>query len=55
MGETLIINLVGYLATVVGALIMFPQIIKSLKTKKVNDISKSMLIIFLINCALWFV
>lgn len=47
------VNIVGYTAAVVGVTIMLPQVIKSLRTKSVEDVSFLMLIIFLVNCALW--
>ncbi|HEX3008401.1 MAG TPA: SemiSWEET family transporter, partial [Bacteroidales bacterium] len=36
-----------------GTILMLPQTYKSYKTKKVNDISMSMLVVYIINCALW--
>jgi len=50
-----IINLIGYIAAVFGTLILLPQVIKSVKTKSVRDVSLLMLIIYLINCILWVV
>lgn len=48
-------NIVGVSATVVGTSIMLPQIYKSLKTKKVSDISWGMLVLYFLNCLLWLV
>jgi len=52
---TLIANIVGYTAAVVGTSLMLPQIIKSLKTKKVKDISFIMLVFYFLNCILWLI
>jgi len=52
---TLIANIVGYAAAVVGTSLMLPQIIKSLKTKKVKDISFIMLMFYFLNCILWLI
>ena len=48
-----LINLIGYLAAIVGTLLMLPQVIKSWQTKKVRDISFFMVIAYVLNCALW--
>ena len=50
---TLLTNIIGYSATVVATLIMLPQLIKTIKTKRVEDISMMMLIIFMVNNILW--
>jgi MtN3 and saliva related transmembrane protein len=46
-------DIIGYLAAVFGTILMLPQVYKSIKTKRVNDISFSMLIVYIINCSLW--
>ena len=46
-------DLVGYTGSIVGASIMLPQIIKSWKTKQVQDVSVLMLFLYLANCLLW--
>ena len=53
MNIDLITNVVGYAAAVMGTLIMFPQLIKTLRTKSAKDISMGMLVVFLANCFLW--
>lgn len=53
--EPLIINIVGYTASVVGTSLMLPQMYRSLKTKSVEDLSWGMLILYFLNCALWLV
>ncbi len=46
-------EIVGYTAAVFGTALMLPQVFKSYKTKRVNDVSIIMLIIYIINCSLW--
>ncbi len=46
-------QIVGYLAAVFGTLLMIPQVYKSILTKRVDDISMVMLIVYIINCSLW--
>lgn len=47
------IDVIGYLGSFVGTIVMLPQIIKSIKTKSVDDVSWVMLWLYVINCALW--
>lgn len=47
------IVVVGLLAGVLSALSMLPQILKTLKEKKAEDVSPRMLIILIIALALW--
>lgn len=53
--DSLIINIVGYTASVVGTSLMLPQMYRTLKTKSVEDLSWGMLILYFLNCALWLV
>jgi MtN3 and saliva related transmembrane protein len=46
-------EIIGYLAAVFGTALMMPQLYKSFKTKRVDDISMVMLVVYLINCSLW--
>jgi len=46
-------NIVGFTAAIVGTSLMLPQIIKSIKTKSVKDISFIMLWLYFFNCVLW--
>lgn len=48
-----ITNLIGYSAAVCGTFVMLPQLVKSIKTKKVGDVSAVMLILCILNCSLW--
>jgi MtN3 and saliva related transmembrane protein len=45
--------LVGYAAAVVGTVLMLPQVIRSWRTRQVNDISLGMVWLYVANCALW--
>jgi len=47
------IGLIGYTAAILTALTMMPQIIRSIRTKSVEDISTVMLLMYTINTALW--
>lgn len=49
----LITNIVGYMAAAVGVSLMLPQVIKSIKTKEVGDLSSAMVVLYVLNCALW--
>lgn len=49
----LLTEVIGYIAAVFGTILMLPQVYKSYKTKRVGDISKSMIVVYIINCSLW--
>jgi uncharacterized protein with PQ loop repeat len=51
--EITIVDIFGYAAAFFGTILMLPQTYKSYKTKRVNDISMSMLVVYIINCSLW--
>lgn len=44
---------IGYLAAIIGTSLMLPQVIKSVRTKRVHDLSWLMLILYFTNCLLW--
>lgn len=46
-------DIIGYMAAVFTAGTMLPQIIKSIRTKHVRDISIHMLLMYIINASLW--
>jgi MtN3 and saliva related transmembrane protein len=46
---------IGYLAATIGTFLMLPQVVKTIRTKKADDLSAWMLAAYLIQCALWFV
>lgn len=48
-----ITDLIGYLAASIGTFLMVPQVLKTLSTKRVDDISNGMLAAYLTQCALW--
>lgn len=49
----LITQIIGFLAAAVGTSLMLPQVIKTFKTKKVDDVSLVMLVFYFLNCLLW--
>lgn len=49
----LIVNLIGYAATVIGTSLMLPQIVKTFKTKSAKDLSSFTLFLYFLNCLLW--
>jgi MtN3 and saliva related transmembrane protein len=50
-----VVDLVGYTGTVVGTLVMLPQLVKTWRTRRVHDLSFWMLALYVVNCALWLV
>lgn len=52
---TIIVEIIGFTAAAVGTSLMLPQVIKSIKTKKVDDISFGMLVLYFFNCLLWLI
>ena len=48
-----LVDIVGYAATVIGTSLMLPQVYKSFKTKSVEDVSWGMLVMYFLNCSLW--
>jgi MtN3 and saliva related transmembrane protein len=48
-------NVVGYAAAVVGTFLMLPQVIKSWRTKRVEDLSLGMTVLYFFNCLLWLI
>ena len=51
--EGIITNVVGYSAAVVGTVLMLPQVVKSVKTKQVKNLSYLMVVLYFLNCLLW--
>jgi len=49
----LIAEIIGYIAAAIGTSLMLPQVIKTIKTKKVRDLSIGMVFLYFLNCALW--
>lgn len=48
-------EIAGYLAAVFATTTMFPQLIKTLKTQKTEDLSFSMLVLALLGNICWFI
>jgi MtN3 and saliva related transmembrane protein len=46
-------DVTGYLAAAIGTVLMLPQVIKSLKTRRVDDLSWLMLAAYVTQCVLW--
>ncbi|MFH1788712.1 MAG: SemiSWEET family transporter [Candidatus Altiarchaeota archaeon] len=46
-------QIIGYSAALVGTSLMLPQVAKTLKTKRVEDVSMGMVVLYLLNCFLW--
>jgi len=44
---------IGYFAAVIGTSLMLPQVIKTLKTRSVKDLSYLTLFLYFLNCLLW--
>jgi MtN3 and saliva related transmembrane protein len=51
----MITTVIGYAATAVGTVLMLPQVIRSWRTHRVDDLSLAMVLLYLGNCALWLV
>ncbi|MCX7986856.1 MAG: SemiSWEET family transporter [Bacteroidales bacterium] len=49
----IITDIVGYAAATVGTILMLPQVYKSYRTRRVDDISMVMVIVYIVNCTLW--
>lgn len=47
------VEIIGYVAAIIGTSLMLPQVIKTYKSKKVNDLSLGMLVLYFLNCLLW--
>lgn len=51
--EFALTDIVGYIASVVGTMLMLPQVWKAWKTKRVEDLSFGMVVLYFFNCLLW--
>jgi MtN3 and saliva related transmembrane protein len=49
----LLTDIIGFSAAIVGTSLMLPQVIKSIRTKRVGDVSFVMLCMYILNCVLW--
>lgn len=50
---SILTNVIGYLAAIVGTFLMMPQVIRAIRTKHMKDVSMGMLVAYIVNCALW--
>ncbi|MFA6437391.1 MAG: SemiSWEET family transporter [Candidatus Paceibacterota bacterium] len=48
-----ITQIIGYVATAIGTSLMLPQVVKFIRTKKADDVSFAMLVLYFLNCLLW--
>jgi MtN3 and saliva related transmembrane protein len=53
--NTVITNIIGYAAVVVGTSLMLPQVVKSFRTKKMGDVSLGTVALYFFNCLLWLI
>ncbi len=51
--HNLITEIIGYTAAAIGTVLMLPQVIKSARSHRVDDISNVMVVIYVVNCILW--
>jgi MtN3 and saliva related transmembrane protein len=49
----LVTQVTGFLAAIIGTSLMLPQVFKTFKTKKGDDVSLVMLVLYFLNCLLW--
>ena len=53
LNTALIADVIGYIAAAIGTVLMLPQVVKSICTKRVDDVSGLMLTAYLTQCVLW--
>ena len=53
--NTVITNIIGYAGVVVGTSLMLPQVVKSIHTKKMGDVSFGTVALYFFNCLLWLI
>jgi MtN3 and saliva related transmembrane protein len=51
----LLTTIVGVGATTTGTVLMLPQVIRTWRTRRADDLSFTMVLLYVINCALWLV
>lgn len=44
---------IGYIAAAVGSVMMLPQLVKSWRTRRVDELSLGTVLFYIVNCALW--
>lgn len=50
-----ITSIIGYTAAIVGTFLMLPQVVKSWRSKKVDDVAMGMVVLYFFNCLLWLI
>jgi MtN3 and saliva related transmembrane protein len=53
--NTAITDLIGYTAVVIGTSLMLPQVVKSLRTKRMGDVSSGTVALYFFNCLMWLI
>ena len=53
MTNTALTAVIGYTAAAVGSLLMMPQVVKSWRTRRVDELSLGMILLYVCSCALW--
>ena len=46
-------DLTGYSAAVIGTVLMVPQVLRSWRTRQVDDLAFGMVLLYVLNCGLW--
>ena len=47
------VDIIGYTAALFGTFLLVPQLIKTVHTKRVEDLSLFMLVVYIISCSVW--
>ena len=47
-------DVIGFAASATATVIMVPQVIKMVRTKDVRGLSLGMMVLYFVNCSLWF-
>ena len=48
-------DILGYIASIIGTLVMAPQVVRLIRTKKAANLSLGTVLLYLANCLLWFI
>ncbi|HHT9119675.1 MAG TPA: SemiSWEET family sugar transporter [Candidatus Hypogeohydataceae bacterium YC41] len=55
MGEETWWNIIGLLAAICTSAGFIPQLVKGMRTKRLDDVSPGLLVLLIVGCTLWFV
>lgn len=47
------IEIVGYMASMIGTFMMLPQVVKWYQSKDMKSVSLGMIFMYILNCILW--